>query len=126
MPEIDWIGWNIAGRSLDMFPPRAAHGGGVTAREARQKGRRLPDGGFVPFNVLGSFKSEYDLDVARNLIIRHLQPSSCPFFPCETSPAREERYRETADRLGFPYDDPYDEQGRLDAQPPASPDTALH
>lgn len=115
MPKIDWIGWNIAGRPLDVFPLE------VRTEEELQhervtKGRRLPDGSFIPFSVRVSFKSEYDLDAARSLIIRHLQPSSCPFIPCEMYPAWKDRYQEIADRLGLPYDNPYDEQGRLNEE----------
>lgn len=110
MPDIDWIGWNLSGRSLDAFPLELRTDEEIIA-EYREKGRRLADGSFVPIDWRVSSKADYDLDVARTLIVRHLQPSTCPFVPCESYPAWKGRQQEVANRLGLPYNDPYDEQG---------------
>ncbi len=112
MPNIDWIGWNLSGRPLDVFPLELRTEEEIVA-EYREKGRRLADGSFVPFDWRVSTKADYDLNVARHLVVRHLQPSTCPFVPCESYPAWRDQHQEVANRLGLPYNDPYDEQGRL-------------
>ena len=104
MPNIDWIGWNLEGRPLDRFPLELRTKEELNV-EYREKGRRLPSGNFLPPGMLAITRSEVELNKARLLIIRHLQPSTCPFVPCELSPHRESEYRETAEQMNLPYDE---------------------
>ena len=102
MPNIDWIGWNLEGRPLDRFPLELRTKEEILAEE-REMGMRLPSGNRAAVGALQTYASVNDLHAARNLIIRSLQPSDCPFVPCRLPPSGEDRYREVAERMGLPY-----------------------
>ena len=102
MPNVDWIGWNLEGRPLDRFPLELRTKEEIQA-EYRERGRRLPNGNYLPLGLAVTTREEADLQAAKELVVRNLQPPACPFFPCVASPTGEEYLREAAERMGLPY-----------------------
>lgn len=102
MPNIDWIGWNLEGRPLDRFPLELRTEEEIQA-EYRERGRRLPNGNYLPPGLAVTTRGEADLQAAKELVVRTLQPPTCPFVPCVASPVGEEFIRSAAERMGLPY-----------------------
>ena len=105
MPDIDWVGWYRDGTSGDFFPLEL-RGVEEQRAESEAKGRRLPEGGYMPPGTYAMSMAEIDLHRARNLIIRHLQPPGCKFFPCQLGPHAEDLLEGVAGRLDLPYTRP--------------------
>lgn len=102
MPNIDWIGWNLEGRPIDRFALELRSNEEIVA-EYREKGWRLPNGNYRPAGMMARSREESDLHRASKLVVRTLQPSTCPFVPCVAAPLAEAMYRDVAERMGIPY-----------------------